>query len=122
MKEATVTVDHRQDVLELVPRVHKYLSQENFDELSEFLQSLRTPDVLRLLNRLNRRRRAIVYRLLDKDHALWVFERLSPSLQWELLETLQEQDVISLFTGLGPDDRVRLLDELPATVAARLLR
>lgn len=117
-----MTVDHRQDVLELVPRVHKYLSQENFDELSELLQSLRTPDVLRLLNRLNRRRRAIVYRLLDKDHALWVFERLSPSLQWELLETLQEQDVVSLFTGLGPDDRVRLLDELPATVAARLLR
>src|SRR5699024_11814407 len=71
---------------------------------------------------LGHRRRAIVYRLLDKDLALEVFEGLSPVLQSDLVDALQERDTVDLFANMAPDDRVWLLDELPASVASKLLR
>ena len=40
----------------------------------------------------------------------------------ELAWTVQDDDVAALFAGLEPDDRVELLDELPASVALRLMR
>ena len=117
-----MTVTQRHDIHRVVSHAQRHLAHEHFDELSELLNSLTVSDVLRVLSRLKKRRRAVAYRLLEKDRALSVFERMSPSLQWELLETLQTEEVGSIFADLEPDDRVRLLDELPATVAARLLR
>jgi len=42
-------------------------------------------------------------------------------LQADLLAGLQESDVAEVFAGLSPDDRVALLDELPASVTHRLI-
>ncbi|MFP3394297.1 hypothetical protein SB782_36590, partial [Brevibacillus sp. SIMBA_076] len=63
-----------------------------------------------------------VYRLLPKARAIDVFERLSPGLQGDLIRGLQDSEVASIFSDLAPDDRVWLLDELPAAVAPKLLR
>lgn len=74
-----------------------------------------------LLERLPLKQRAVVYRLLPKDRAIDVFERLSPGLQSDLIHGLQDAEVASIFADLDPDDRVWLLEELPAAVAPRLL-
>jgi len=73
------------------------------------------------LSRLPREQRAVPFRLLAKDRALEVFERLDPSLQQELLEGLRETNVRQLFEEIDPDDRARLTEEMPAKVARRLL-
>lgn len=104
-----------------IDRIQKQLSEEEFAELSEQVNALDVSQIVRILGRLNRRRRAIVYRFLDKDLALRVFEALRPASQRDLLESLQDQDTADLFVGLEPEDRVWLLDELPATVASKLL-
>lgn len=51
-----------------------------------------------------------------------VFEGLDATLQGELVQGLKDDEVGRIFADLDPDDRVGLLDELPATVARRLLR
>ncbi len=43
-------------------------------------------------------------------------------LQKELIESLQDEEVAAAFADLDPDDRVALLDEVPAEVAARLMQ
>lgn len=75
-----------------------------------------------VLERLDHTDRAVLYRLLPKDQAMEVFEQLDPSLQSALVGGLQDDQVASIFADLEPDDRVELLDELPATVAAKLMR
>jgi magnesium transporter len=65
--------------------------------------------------------RAAPFRLLSKERALAVFEALDPAHQHELLAALRER-ASELFEALEPDDRARLLDEVPATVAQRLLK
>ena len=64
---------------------------------------------------------AVLFRLLQKDKALRVFERLDPRQQATLLDSLGADEVTELLEELDPDDRARLLDEVPAKVAAKLL-
>lgn len=74
-----------------------------------------------LFERLPLNQSAVVYRLLPKERAIDVFERLSPRQQSDLVHGLQDAEVASIFADLDPDDRVWLLDELPAKLAPKLL-
>lgn len=90
-------------------------------EVAEALRTLDAPVIRRELGRLSPQRRAVVFRLLDKDTALDVFEDLDAETARELLDGLREERVRQLVDDLDPDDRARLLDELPAAMVVRLL-
>ena len=89
------------------------------DAEAKRLTPARTIDVL---ERLPAPQRAVLYRLLPKQHAADVFEDLPPVLQKDLISSLQDEEVAAAFADLEPDDRVALLDEVPAPVAARLMQ
>ncbi len=61
------------------------------------------------------------FRLLSKDKALAVFEQLDTGQQQNLLRSFTHEAAIEAVEAMAPDARVRLLDELPASVAKRLL-
>ena len=65
---------------------------------------------------------AVLLRLLSKDRSLLVFDALNPRLQADLIGAFQDAEVLDYFADLDPDDRVSLLDELPASIADELLR
>ena len=100
----------------------RHLRDHQLPELAELFSDLPAPAVIAVLERLAQQDRAVVYRLLPKDLALEVFEGLDPALQGDLIRALRDEDVGQIFARLGPDDRVGLLDELPASVASKLLR
>ncbi|UNX53676.1 magnesium transporter [Georgenia sp. TF02-10] len=101
--------------------IERALRDRRLTDLAGLLAPLRSPDVVAVLEQLSGHDRAVVYRLLPKDVALAVFEALDPSLQGDLVLGLQAEEVARVFAGLEPDDRVSLLDEVPAGVATRLL-
>ncbi|GAA1985992.1 magnesium transporter [Isoptericola halotolerans] len=107
---------------DFITSVEDDLAEGRLTAASRTLAGLSPVDVIDVLERLGRRDRAVLYRLLPKDVALEVFEGLDPVLQGELVHALQDDEVARLFMDLDPDDRVPLLDELPAKVAHRLLR
>ncbi|GAA1319695.1 magnesium transporter [Leucobacter albus] len=106
---------------ELENRVLRALADEDLKDLGNTLQDTSPDDVVLVLERLTAKQRAIVFRLLHKDEALEVFEALDPSVQSDLVRGLRDAEVAEIFEGLDPDDRVWLLDELPATLAPKLL-
>lgn len=114
--------DQLLSIKDLIDEIEDNLTEDNFAQIASQVNALQPSQIIRIFERLSHRRRAIVYRLLDKDLALKVFEGLSPVLQGDLVNALQEHDTADLFIGLAPDDRVWLLDELPATVASKLLQ
>lgn len=73
------------------------------------------------LSRLDLDRRAERFRLLDKATATTVFDALDSSEQARLIEALRDVDVHAVLEDMDPDDRVRMLDEMPAAVASRLV-
>ena len=106
------------DSTELLARA---LATQNLVAVSQALAPLNISEILEQLERLNTIDRAVAYRTLPKDRAIEVFERLDAALQADLVAGLQEADVGEVFAELSPDDRVALLDELPASVANRLI-
>ena len=85
------------------------------------VQKLTAAQTVDVLERLPAKRRAVLYRLLPKKQASTVFEALPTVLQKDLIESLRDEEVAAVFAELEPDDRVALLDELPAGVANRLI-
>lgn len=102
--------------------IERAVADVDLAEATATVRQLSASQIVDVLERLNRKQRAIVYRLLTKKQALEVFENLDPSLQGDLVGALQGDDVGALFADLDPDDRVELLDELPAMVARRLIQ
>ena len=64
---------------------------------------------------------ALLFRVLDKARALAVFEGLGSDHQAELISALRTPQVAEIIGDLDPDDRASLFDELPASVAERLM-
>ncbi|WP_404321135.1 magnesium transporter [Arthrobacter luteolus] len=97
------------------------LSSGSLTGIARVLQPLDVSETLEQLERLNTIDRAVAYRTLSKGRALEVFERFDAPVQADLLAGLKDAQVAEVFTALSPDDRVALLDELPAGVANRLI-
>lgn len=108
--------------VEMTRVVERALADGDLAAANDAVTDLSVEQLIDVLERLNPTDRAVLYRLLPKDRAMEVFERLDPSLQSALVGGLQDDQVASIFADLEPDDRVELLDELPATVAAKLMR
>lgn len=107
-----------QDSAELLS---KALAATDLAAVAAALHPLNISETLEQLERLSTLERAVAYRTLPKDRAVEVFEGLDAALQADLVTGLQEADVAEVFAQLSPDDRVALMDELPASVAHRLI-
>ena len=94
---------------------------KNIGALKQVLNNACDVDVLDAIQNLSTENMVIIYRLLSKDKALFVFEQLDTAFQQLLLRSFADGAAIELIEGMTPDDRVRLLDELPATVAKKML-
>jgi len=101
--------------------IHDLLQGDDLELIDRWLAQADTVEIAEELSRLPRERRGVPFRLLAKDRALDVFERLDPSVQQELLEGLRDINVRQIFEEMDPDDRARLTEEMPAKVARQLL-
>jgi len=101
--------------------ISSYLKSKDMEALKNMLNAAEDMEVLGAINDLSSEEQAIVYRLLNKDRALFIFEQLDTGLQQKLIHSFTEEKAIEMIAELAPDDRVRLLDELPAGVAKKLL-
>lgn len=89
--------------------------------ITEILATMGPWDVSGLMGRASSQRTAELFRFLPEEHTAQVFEKLKPAVQRELILSLDGQEASTLFAELDPDDRVRLLDELPILLAERLM-
>lgn len=116
-----MSTDDKLEFGEILDSIEEALSQQELSELSKIAKGLNVPELVATIERLNETDRAIVFRVLPKALSLEVFEALAPSLQSEIIEELSSSEISAIFSKLDPDDRVGLLDELPASVAQLLL-
>jgi magnesium transporter len=121
-KQKIMAGEDFQEFDSLIEVIEDALETMDLPKLTGIVSSLKPPQIIAVIERLNEKDRAVVYRVLHKSLSLEVFEGLAASLQSEIVEALSSKEVADIFLGLDPDDRVSLLDELPATVAQRLLR
>lgn len=91
-------------------------------QLAEDLAQAPIHEVIELVERSAATRAALILRLLSRSRAIDVFDALDPAQQADLIGALQSKETYEFFVDMDPDDRVSLLDELPAEIAEQLLR
>ncbi|SJN34472.1 Mg/Co/Ni transporter MgtE / CBS domain [Micrococcus lylae] len=101
--------------------IRELLRRDRFDAAVAQLRLLPAGDVLEFLDRCDPDEVPILFRLLEKDTAVRVFTDMEPRQQSDLIAQLQDGQVQDLFGRLHTSSQARLVDEMPAKVARRLL-
>ena len=94
---------------------------QDWQALRDTLVELHPSDVADLVKALPAEEEAFVFRLLPKDEAGEVFSYLPPDHQEDLISSLTNEQVRTVLGSMSPDDRTRLLEEMPAVVTRRLI-
>ena len=103
------------------PEINELLANRRYDRLREGLVGLEPADVADLVGELDGHQAAVVYRLLPHDLSAETFGYIDPERQQELIKNLGTERLVALINEMEPDDRTALLEELPATIAQRLI-
>jgi magnesium transporter len=106
---------------ELVEQVQELLRTQQCQSLKALLTPKNPVDVAQLLGEFTPAERVVLFRLLEKQEAVEVFECLPLEEQQELLGSFRQEQLREIVEHMSPDDRALLLDELPAKVAKKLL-
>lgn len=105
----------------LQPEFEELIRNRNFGELSEIIKELDPPDIAELIEDLPAESEGVVFRVLPRQQAAAVFSYLPLETQEKLLQSLGNDVTTGIVGEMTPDDRARLLEELPAEVTQRLL-
>jgi len=105
----------------MLENILELTQKREMEKLKALLNEAEDMQVLHAFYDLPPEEQVIVFRLLDKNTALELFEELDTTYQQRLLRNFTDEDVREYINEMAPDDRVRLLDELPATVAKKLI-
>jgi magnesium transporter len=101
--------------------VDKLYELKQFKSLKELLGALEPADVAEILAGKTPSERAFLFRLLQKDQAVEVFEFMEGVTREELLAHFTDSEVASIIEQMSDDDRTALFDELPAKTVNKLL-
>lgn len=101
--------------------LEELVRESDLEGVSEWLAGEGPLEVAEGLARLPQGDQAVVFRLLERDRAMQVFEALDPFHRQAVLEGLRDESFAHFVEELAPDVRARLLGELPAKVANRVL-
>lgn len=97
------------------------LTQGNLQGAKALLVPVQPVDIAEAIEGLEESQHAIAFRLLSKAEAIEVYEHLDSAIQQALIQKFKHQEVLDIVDQMSPDDRAKLLDELPAKVVRRLL-
>jgi magnesium transporter len=102
--------------------IRESIKNRALDQLKEKLVDFQSSEIIHGIQLCTESDRAVTFRLLSKDKAMKVFELMDPPMQAELIQSFSNEETNQFIGQLEVDEQVRLLDELPARVAKRLLQ
>jgi magnesium transporter len=104
-----------------VAELREALEAGDIRGVSKWLEDRAHYEIAEELTRLDAVESALVWRLLQRDLALEVFEELDAVNQQQLLSGMRDSAFRDLLESMDPDDRARLLGEAPANFVQKVL-
>lgn len=101
--------------------IKELLETKQFKAIQEDLNTLHVVDIAEIIDELETPNQTIVFRLLPKELAAEVFSYLSIEKQLEIVNSIRFEELQSILDDLYLDDKVDLLEELPANAVKRIL-
>ena len=97
--------------------------EKKFVKLRSMLSEMNPADIAEILNEApSEEQLPIIFRLLPKELAAETFVELDSDMQQTLIEAFSDNELKEFLDELFLDDTVDIIDEMPATVANRILK
>ncbi len=106
----------------LYRQIDSLIIEHNFTEAKETLSTMEPADIGEMLVDAPPSRRVLIFRILQKDLAIDVFEYMEGPEREELLDSFTEREAAEIIEEMSDDDRTALLDELPAKTVKKLMQ
>lgn len=98
------------------------VADRNFARLKSIIIDLQEADVAEFLEELTVKDAVIVYRMLPKEMAAEVFAFLDVERQAEISLLVSDEELHQIIDELYFDDKIDLIEEMPANVVKKILR
>ena len=102
--------------------IKELMISKNYPLLKNELKNAQSADIAEFLDDLEEKQALLVFRLLPKEIAADVFSYLSVERQAELSDLVNEKELSDILADLYFDDKVDLLEEMPANVVKKILK
>jgi magnesium transporter len=106
---------------ELLEELRDLVASRSWDEIRDRVADYPPAELADLLLEKEKTQRILFFRALPRDLAGQVFSHLPPEARDDLLGSLTDRESREVLSEMEPDDRTRLLSELPAGVVRRLM-
>ena len=98
------------------------IEEKQFTRLRHLLSNMNPADIAFILADADKKDLPLVYRILPKELAAEVFSYMETDMQQHLIESFSDTELRDVMDELFMDDAVDLIDEMPASVAKRILK
>ena len=103
-------------------QVLSLIEEKKYTRLRECLEELNPADIAMILEEAELKDLPVVFRILPKELAAEVFVEMDRDLQQHLIESFSNTELKDVIDELFMDDMVDIIDEMPASVAQRILK
>lgn len=102
--------------------IFEMIEGKKYARLRELLSDMNPADIALILEDIPERELPVIFRILPKELAAEVFVEMDSTMQQLLIEAFSDTELREVMDELFMDDTVDIIDEMPATVAKRILR
>lgn len=101
--------------------IFELIGEKKYARLRELLSEMNPADIAQILEDVPERELPVIFRILPKELAAEVFVEMDSQMQQLLIEAFSDIELREVMDELFMDDTVDIIDEMPATVAKRIL-
>ena len=103
-------------------KILELIEQRKFGVLKTLLSDMNAADIAQIFEEIDEKDISVVFRILPKELAAEVFVEMDSDMQQLLIEAFSDKELREVMDELFMDDTVDIIDEMPATVAKRILQ
>lgn len=104
-------------------KVFELIEGKKYTRLRSLLTEMNPADIAQILNESpSKEQLPVIYRILPKELASEVFAYLDSDMQQLIIEAFSDAELREVLDELFLDDTVDIIDEMPATVAKRIIK
>lgn len=102
--------------------IAELIESRQFVQLKEMLSEMQPADIAEIFEDANLKDIPVIFRILPKELAAEVFVELDSDKQELLVNAFSDKELREVLDELFMDDAADIVDEMPATVAKRILK
>ena len=103
-------------------QIYELIEKRQFSKLRSLLSDMNAADIAQIFEEVEKKDIPVIFRVLPKELAAEVFVEMDSDMQQLLIEAFSDKELREVMDELFMDDTVDIIDEMPATVAKRILQ